>query len=967
MANIKNTSSTKKTADTKKSVPEKSPIKRKTATNASSIKPNGGSRTKSAMPGNKKKTNSKKTKSTAKKVNSAEDFRSQNITALFMLVAGMIITLSITTNAMGFIGKGIKAIMLGQFARLSIIIALALLIIGAVRLVYSSKFSLHSISPVMIILMFFATTIFYGAVNSQSILGGILSFDTLKIIFVSSIAGSGIGVWPHLITYFLDKSIGKTGMLIISAAIYIFIAIYYFKWSPSKLGDASLIMASKSKVLAKKMKEKTLAYVIEDDEPQKEKPKNKGPKKNFLKEPQALEENKVNKKSSDRYEFLEKFYIDGDSKELPKFEAKEPESAIKKEDSMLSHHDIFETENIRLPGVLAAEAAAEIVASGLVNQDAKADVLRFTIEENPKKHKIDSFKSENLGETKAYSPFFLKNKIEPKDRLYSKLESEEITDSKSNNKDTAVPEIDNSESAIPQIDESDKVSNGKLDIVDEREAFIKNQIEKENPEDLELKGRDKNINQLDIKYILPSMLLLKDYKVKPKDSTKQQKNAVKLEETLNVFGIEAKVVNISVGPTITRYELQPKAGVKVSKILNLSDDLALALAAVAAIRIEAPIPGTSLIGIELPNAETDMVSFKSVLESQEFFDAKSKLTFVLGKDVSGKPIVSDISKMPHMLVAGSTGSGKSVCVNGLICSILFKATPDEVKFIMIDPKMVELSIYNDIPHLLIPVVTDMKKAPYALSWAVNEMNKRYKLFAENRVRDISGYNELPEIEEKMPRIVIIVDELADLMMVSPNEVEEAICRLAQMARACGMHLVLATQRPSVDVITGLIKSNIPSRIAFAVSSQVDSRTILDSVGAEKLIGKGDMLYSPQGISKAQRIQGAFITDKEVKSIVEFISKQCPKEKKEIRDIIEETIKMKDEEKKEKDIDPLIDEVIEFSQQNGQISTSLVQRRFRLGYNRASRIIDEMEERGICGPIDGAKPRKVYAKQIEILE
>lgn len=941
LANIKNAIGTKKTTNTKKSVPAKTSSKPKIGTKPSAGKSNGSS-TKSGAS-NKKQSN--KNKTVTKRLNSADDFRKQNIIALFMVVAGMIMTLSITTNAMGFIGTGIKAIMLGQFAKLSIIIALTLLTIGAVRLVYSSKFSLHDISPVMIILLSLATIIFYGAINLEIILGGTLSFDTIRIIFINSIAGDAIGIWPHLTTYFLDKLIGKTGMIIISVAMYAFVGIYYFKWSPSKLGDASLIMASKSKDVAKSMKEKALDYVTEDEEIDDMPPKAKGPKKNFLKAPQAMEENKINKKVSDRYDFLEKFYVDSESKELPKYEDREISGNLKKQDSILSHKDIFETDDaqMKLEPVTPEEPLDS--ASSAVEDD---DVLKFDIPESPKPHKL-IIQPQDFGTTREYSPFLINNGLEPKTEINKENENRE-----DKNRDDVI---------VKSIQEDHK----PVDIVDERQVFIKNQMEKENPEDLELKNKDNNLENSDAKYILPSMLLLKDYKVKLKDPSKQHKNSVKLEETLQLFGIEAKVVNVSVGPTITRYELQPKAGVKVSKILNLSDDLALALAAVAAIRIEAPIPGTSLIGIELPNAETDMVSFKSVLESQEFFEAKSKLTFVLGKDVSGKPIVSDISKMPHMLVAGSTGSGKSVCINGLICSILFKAKPDEVKFIMIDPKMVELSIYNDIPHLLIPVVTDMKKAPYALSWAVNEMNKRYKLFAENRVRDIKGYNELADIEEKMPRIVIIVDELADLMMVSPNEVEEAICRLAQMARACGMHLVLATQRPSVDVITGLIKSNIPSRIAFAVSSQVDSRTILDSVGAEKLIGKGDMLYSPQGISKAQRIQGAFITDKEVKNIVEFIAKQSPKEKKEIRDIIEETIKKKDEEKKEKEIDPLIDEVIEFAQQNGQISTSLVQRRFRLGYNRASRIIDEMEERGICGPIDGAKPRKVFARQIEILE
>lgn len=819
-----------------------------------------------------KKTVNNSNKKTSKK--KAEEFRRQNIIALIMVVLGMVMTLSITTNAMGFAGKAIKAIMLGQFAKLAILISLAMLIIGAVRLTYSSKFDLNSISPVMILILSIATMIFYGAMNVQIVLNGILNFETIRIVYVNSVAGVNIGIWTYLLTYMMNKFIGKVGMYIIAIALYTFVGIYYFKWSPEKIGNVGSIFFKKSTKAVKNVKQKAIDYVVEDEDAPK---KVKKDKTKLIKKPEALESNKLPKKEGD-YDFLEKFYVEPGSKKLPVYEYEDKVEAVKPED--------IEIEDLKIEDVEIENISAEKVEI----EDVKVEKI--------KTQKVEV----NFGDTIRFD----RNLI---------------------------------------LD---------TDIVDEREAFVKNQDEKEHPEKLE-------------KYVLPSLILLKDYKMKPKDSSRQLKNSNKLEDTLMLFGIEAKVVNVSVGPTITRYELQPKAGIKVSKILGLSDDLALALAAVAAIRIEAPIPGTSLIGIELPNVETDMVSFKSVVESREFIESKSKLSFVLGKDVSGKPMISDVSKMPHMLVAGSTGSGKSVCINALICSILFKSSPEEVKFIMIDPKMVELSIYNDIPHLLIPVVTDMKKAPYALSWAVNEMNNRYKLFAENRVRDIDSYNAIEGNTEKIPRIVIIVDELADLMMVSPNEVEDAICRLAQMARACGMHLVLATQRPSVDVITGLIKSNIPSRIAFAVSSQVDSRTILDSVGAEKLIGKGDMLYSPQGASKAQRIQGAFITDKEVKAIVDFVSKQFPKNHKEFSTLIEETIKNKEEEKKEKEIDPLIDEIIEFAQQNGQISTSLIQRKFRLGYNRASRIIDELEERGICSPMDGAKPRKVYPKKIEISE
>lgn len=461
-------------------------------------------------------------------------------------------------------------------------------------------------------------------------------------------------------------------------------------------------------------------------------------------------------------------------------------------------------------------------------------------------------------------------------------------------------------------------------------------------------------------YILPPYWLLDDYKKISRSEHFTEKNARLVEETLSIFSVDAKVVNVSMGPTITRYELQPKTGTKVSKILNLTDDLCLALAA-ESIRIEAPIPGKSLIGIEVSNRVTETVGFKTVVSDQTFRKSDSKVSFVLGKDVTGHTRISDLVKMPHLLIAGSTGSGKSVCINTLICSILFRAKPDEVKFIMIDPKMVELSIYNGIPHLMMPVVTDMKKAPYALSWAVDEMNRRYKLFAENHVKDISGYNsKFPE--EKIPSIVIVVDELADLMLVSPREVEDAICRLAQMARACGMHLVIATQRPSVDVITGLIKANIPSRIAFAVSSQTDSRTILDIGGAEKLLGKGDMLYYPIGLSKPLRIQGAFITEKEVSNIVSFINEQSASNPSQSNDAEERIEEMIQQEEEKDEIDPLYDEVVNFAIDQGKVSTSLVQRKFRIGYNRASRIMDAMEEKGVIAPSDGVRPRTVLIEK-----
>ena len=468
-------------------------------------------------------------------------------------------------------------------------------------------------------------------------------------------------------------------------------------------------------------------------------------------------------------------------------------------------------------------------------------------------------------------------------------------------------------------------------------------------------------------YKIPSVNLLNKIDKKADDNSKKKvlKNASLLEKTLADFGVEAKVNQVTVGPTITRYEIQPSPGVKVSKIVNLTDDIALSLAA-RSIRMEAPIPGKSAIGIEVPNETPLMVGLREVFESEEFKKFDSPLAMALGKDISGKPVIGDIGKMPHLLIAGSTGSGKSVCVNTLISSILYKARPDEVKLLLIDPKVVELANYNGIPHLLIPVVTDPKKAAGALAWAVQEMDNRYNLFAAKGVRDIKGYNKAIEKEEEqgtLPQIVIIVDELADLMMVAAKDVEEAICRLAQKARAAGMHLVIATQRPSVDVITGLIKANVPSRIAFAVSSQVDSRTILDSVGAEKLLGKGDMLFFPTGFPKPVRVQGAFVSDEEVEKIVGFVKQNgTANYSEDILETIENSNKtekeLTQEQAEDDETDPFLMDAIDAVVEQGTASTSFIQRKFKVGYARAGRIIDQMEERGIISGYQGSKPREV---------
>ena len=527
---------------------------------------------------------------------------------------------------------------------------------------------------------------------------------------------------------------------------------------------------------------------------------------------------------------------------------------------------------------------------------------------------------------------------------------------------------------VPLGMEKEKITNNDPDYIENN--LFKQEEEKKEEKVKEVLQLEHAVVVEDEHYEYPPVeLLSKGSKKAIKGGAKALTDvATKLQKTLYSFGVQAKVENVSVGPAITRYELKPAEGVRVSKIANLADDIALNLAA-ETIRIEAPIPGKQAVGIEVPNKEKEMVSLREVVESEEFENSKSKLSVALGKDVAGQIIIADIAKMPHALIAGATGSGKSVCINTIITSIIYKAKPSEVKLVMVDPKVVELSVYNGIPHLLIPVVTDPKKAAGALAWAVQEMDNRYNVFAQKGVRDLKGYNALIEKENgqgKLPQIVIIIDELADLMMVAAKEVEDSICRLAQKARAAGMHLIIATQRPSVDVITGIIKANIPSRIAFSVSSQVDSRTILDQIGAEKLLGKGDMLYFPSGAPKPTRIQGAFVSDDEVEKIVSFVKSNGEAQYSEdILETIENSNKpekeLKEDGDPDDDTDPFLMDAIDVVVETGQASTTFIQRKFKVGYARAGRIIDQLEERGIISGYQGSKPRQVLMTKEKLAE
>lgn len=560
--------------------------------------------------------------------------------------------------------------------------------------------------------------------------------------------------------------------------------------------------------------------------------------------------------------------------------------------------------------------------------------------------------------------------------LYNNVKSEDT-------KDAEEPEQDIPMDEVPLPTEADAPAEPAAPVMEKSEPS-ENQPE-------EMNGTERGIDTVEFvmpaeevpaapAYHYPPLSLLNPMKAENNSaiSNELESTGKRLVEVLQSFGVETQISEISRGPAVTRYELKPSAGVKISKITNLADDIALNLAA-SGVRIEAPIPNKAAVGIEVPNKNTSMVGVREIIDSKAFVDSKSKLTVALGKDIAGDVTVTDIAKMPHGLIAGATGSGKSVCINSIIISLLYKATPDEVKFLLIDPKVVELGMYNGIPHLLVPVVTDPRKAAGSLGWAVQEMERRYRLFAENDVRNLEGYNGLAEHRDdlqKLPQIVIIIDELADLMMTAPGDVEDAICRIAQKARAAGMHLIVATQRPSVDVVTGLIKANIPTRIAFSVSSQIDSRTILDIGGAEKLMGRGDMLFYPVGAIKPIRIQGCFVSDKEIEDVVDFIKKAGKADYDEEVALEIERLAAQDKHSKNSkgedvengdDADPMLFQAIEVVVEVGQASTSLLQRRLKLGYSRAARIIDQMEARGVVDGYQGAKPRNVLLTKEQFYE
>jgi S-DNA-T family DNA segregation ATPase FtsK/SpoIIIE len=603
-------------------------------------------------------------------------------------------------------------------------------------------------------------------------------------------------------------------------------------------------------------------------------------------------------------------------------------------------------------------------------QKSKAQILAFKKSlENIKIKIISFFKNLSLGRLNIFAKIKEAGAAKKaKKKKEGKNKEKQKTDQVDEKPKEDSTDIENISPSLTQSNrQAKKKQNQKIENKknQKKEAAAKANAEghnedKEITEDFDItKDQSKDLKNKGEKhgdYTLPGISLLND---SGKKKVKLANKSELLEETLSSFGVEAKVINVNHGPTITRYEIQPATGVKVSKIVNLSDDIALALAA-RDVRIEAPIPGKAAVGIEVPHGNDITVSFRDVIVSEEFQKAKDKLTLALGKGIDGDTAVFNLAKMPHLLVAGATGSGKSVCINTLISSILYRATPKEVKLLLVDPKKVELNIYQGLPHLLTPVVTDPKKAANVLKLVVEEMENRYDLFSETGSRGIESYNkQVDDPEDKMPYIVVIIDELSDLMMVAANEVEDNICRLAQMSRAAGIHLIIATQRPSVDVITGLIKANIPSRISFAVSSATDSRTILDMGGAEKLLGKGDMLFAPVGMQKPQRIQGSFLTDQEISAITSFVKNQASAEYKIEKDDIKEVELSIDDEQ-----DELYEEAVKLVVKY-RASISMLQRRLHIGHSRAARLIDTMEEDGIVGPYAGSKPREVLVEEDDL--
>lgn len=876
---------------------------------------------------------SRKTKSKAKKKKNTANLGDTTI-SLLLTTVGIVFTIMLLLPDVGIIGNGLKYFVLMLFSAFSFFIFISCIVIGIYNLTSENKFSYANINIFDSVIFFLMCIFIYVFFNIQVMAENVnISFDAVNNIVSLAMNKQGTGMVPYLVAYIFYKMIGTAGIVLFITISFLYLLLKYKRTMvATAIGYAVGFMQGTRETMAAKKQVK------------REKQKNVKSKRGAILDESLIDEH-----------FMDVGDIEYGKKERKPLVNFDDETDFEKYQKTITFSDDlrkdekeFKEENIK----------EKISDAEKVKKDEE-DKKEF-------KDRIDALyekykkRSSETGNTETSQTHIVENVIETAEKDEKEqpnVEEKTQIDSSLKNNNFDEKSESNSKDKINSAEKSE-INSSQTDDEDYYNVeYVADRGEEEEEEEV-------YVQEVKRPYVPPTVNLLSEYeKVPVYDRAEKIRKAQLLKQTLLSFGVEVNVENIAVGPTITRYEVKPKVGTKVSKITNLTEDLALALAA-KSIRIEAPIPGKSYIGVEIPNETSQTVSFKETIQVGMDKKENYNIVFAMGKDISGEVILSDITKMPHALIAGSTGSGKSVCINTIICSIIYNYSPEEVKLILIDPKVVELSIYNKLPHLIIPVVTDMKKTPSALSWAVNEMEKRYALFAQSKSKDIVSYNK--KNEEKLPRIVIIIDELADLMMVAPKEIEEAICRIAQKARACGIHLVVATQRPSVDVITGLIKANIPSRIAFAVSSQTDSRTILDMSGAEKLLGKGDMLYSPIGMNKPVRIQGAFLTEEEVEKITDFVQlnnyvEDLEQSQQEISKEIDEIVIATD--KKGNSDDDLYDKVVDFAYENEEISVSLIQRQFRIGYNRASRIVDDMEKNGIVGKSDGSKPRKVLKNYI----
>lgn len=865
---------------------------------------------------------SKKTKSKAKKKKNTANLGDTTI-SLLLVTLGLVFTVMFLLPDVGIIGNGLKYFVLMLFSAFSFFIFMSCIVVGVYNLTSENKFSYANINKFDLVIFFLMCIFIYVFFNIQVMAENVnISFDTVNNIVSLAMNMKGTGMVPYLVAFIFYKMVGTAGIVLFITISFLYLLLKYKRnMVATAIGYAIGFMQGTRETIEVKKQEK------------REKQKSIKPKKGAILDESLIDEH-----------FMDVSDIEYGKKKPKPLVNFDDDTDFEKYQKTITFSDDLRKDEKRIE---VEESIEDISEAEKIKRDEE-DKIEFKdrIDALYEKYKKRSSQSGNIEKTQTH---VVENAIENADKdikNQSNVEQKTQTDNK-------LKDVNNIKD-----NSAEKYSNSSQD---SDEDYYNVEYVADRGEDEE---EEVYVQEVKRPYVPPTVNLLSEYeKVPVYDRAEKIRKAQLLKQTLLSFGVEVNVENIAVGPTITRYEVKPKVGTKVSKITNLTEDLALALAA-KSIRIEAPIPGKSYIGVEIPNETSQTVSFKETIQIGMDKKENYNIVFAMGKDISGEVILSDITKMPHALIAGSTGSGKSVCINTLICSIIYNYSPEEVKLILIDPKVVELSIYNKLPHLIIPVVTDMKKTPSALSWAVNEMEKRYALFAQSKSKDIVSYNK--KNEEKLPRIVIIIDELADLMMVAPKEIEEAICRIAQKARACGIHLVVATQRPSVDVITGLIKANIPSRIAFAVSSQTDSRTILDMSGAEKLLGKGDMLYSPIGMNKPVRIQGAFLTEEEVEKITDFVQlnnyvEDLEQSQQEISREIDEIVVASD--KSGNSDDELYEKVVDFAYENEEISVSLVQRQFRIGYNRASRIVDDMEKNGVVGKSDGSKPRKVLKNYI----